>query len=182
MSYAQGQQTYNVFPTIAVPGQLYDLEYNVIRSFCAASAILPGSAVEYASDGVSIQAVQDTGDAALSNMVGIALLQTAREGAGVENLTTTNGGAVWLPGDMVQVIQRGKVWGLWSGTTQVANTIPNIKHSSTVTTLQGAFTDAAASATTGSEISVGPSWASIIAVNAGTGNFVALAVNFPGKY
>ena len=38
MSYAQGQQTYNVFPTIAVPGQLYDLEYNVIRSFCAASA------------------------------------------------------------------------------------------------------------------------------------------------
>ncbi len=182
MTYAQGQTTYNIFPVFAVPGQILDEEFNVIGSYCAASVINPGTAVELASDGVSIQMVQDTGDAALATMVGVALLQTAREGAGEENLTTSIGGAPWQPGDMVQVMTRGKVWGFWSGTTQVDLSIPNIKHSSTVATLRGAFTDAVASASTGSEVSVGPAWINVVQVRAGTGNVVALAVNFPGKY
>ncbi len=181
MSYAQGQTTYNIFPGFAVPGMILDEEFNVFRSFSAASAINPGTAVELASDGVSIQMCQDTGDAALA-MVGIAVLQTAREGVGTNNFTTSTGGGVWQPGDEVLVMTRGKIWGYWSGTTQVNLAVPNVKHSSTVATLRGTFTDAVAAATTGSEVSVGPSWINIIQVQSGAGNVVALAVNFPGKY
>ncbi len=181
MSFAQGQTAYNIFPIEAVPGQLMDEEFAVERSFCASTVILPGTLVEYASDGVSIKACNDTSDAALSGAVGVAILNTAREGSGQENLTTTTGGAKWQPGDMVRVLMRGKIWGLWSGTTQVANVVPNVWHSST-TNAQGAFTDAVAATTTGSEVSVGPSWINIVGVRAGTGNIVPLAVNFPGKY
>ena len=183
MGYAQGQTTYNIFPVQAVPGQLMDEEFNVINSFCAASNIYPGTAVELTSDGVSIQMCQDaSSSASLTSLVGIALLQTAREGAGSEDLTTTNGGAVWLAGDMVQVIQRGKVWGLWSGTTQTANGVPNIKHFSATATSQGVFTDASPASTTGSEVSAGPSGIVCKFAATGTGNVIPLLVNLPGKY
>ena len=182
MSFISGQTTYNIFPFQAVPGMLLDTEFNVLESYEAASDIYPGSAVELTSDGTGIQMCQDTGDAALSKMVGVAVLQTAREGVGTSNFTGSLGGAVWKAGDMVVVLQRGRIWGLWAGTTQVNLAVPNIKHSSTTPANQGVFTDASVASTSGSEVSAGPSWINIVQVVSGTNTYVALAVNFPGKY
>jgi hypothetical protein len=180
----QGQQTYNQFPAFAQPGQLADLAYAEIVSFPAYEVIQPGRMVEMATDGLSVQQVQDASmDTQLTTIsVGFSLLITARESSGAYGITPYGvGGPQYNIGDSVPVLQRGRMYAEWKGTTQVAfSAAMNVYHSSTIATDRGKITDAAAASTTGSEISpLGPG-VRCRQVLPNTGNIVLIDVNLPG--
>jgi len=183
MTVIQGQQTYNQFPAFAQPGMLSDLTYNEIRMFPAFEVIQPGVLVELASDGLSCIQAQETGNTPINTQLGISVLLTAREAAGAFGLTPYGvGGPAYNIGDSVPVLVRGSIYAAWSGTTQHAfgSTQVNYYHSSTIATTRGVFTDAASSATVGSEVSVAPHAIRPRQALPGTGNIILLDVNFPG--
>lgn len=182
----QGQQVVNQFPAFAQPGQLADLANAEIQSFPAFAVIQPGRVLMMASDGLSVQmATQSSADVSFgtgtAGAVGVSLLQTARESAGAFGISPYGvGGPQYNIGDTVPVLQRGRVWGEWSGTTQVVMAMPNVFCSSTVVTNQGKFTDAAISATAGSEVANAGHAFRIRQISPGTGNIVLIDVNLPG--
>jgi hypothetical protein len=182
----QGQQTYNQFPAFAQPGQLADLAGAEIQSFPAYEIIQPGRVVCMATDGLSIQqAQQTTADVSFGSgtagAVGISLLQTARESAGAYNLTAYGvGGPQYNIGDTVPVLQRGRIWAEWKGTTQTVMSMPNVYCSSTTATDRGKLTDASISASTGSEVANAGHAVRVRQTSPGTGNICLVDVNFPG--
>jgi hypothetical protein len=179
MSVVQGQQTYFMFPPLADPGQLADCAYNEIVTYIAAETINPGRAVELAADGLSIQQAQQTGST--FNPVGVAVLQTAREGQGAVGITGYGvEGPAYQIGEPVPVLIRGRIYGEWSGTTQTAISNPNVFHSSTTATNRGKFTDTATSTTAGSEVAAAGHPFRVFAKLPGTGSIVLLDVNLPG--
>ena len=176
-----GQVTYQQFPSFAVPGQLADLAYNEIQSFPAFEVINPGRMVEMASDGISVQQVQAASSSAVPNSVGIAVLQTAREGQGALGVQPYGvQGVTYQIGEMVPVLMRGRIYAEWTGTTQTAFSMPNIKHSSTVATDRGKFTDAATSAGAGTEVSNAGHQYRVRQALPGSGSIVLVDVNLPG--
>ncbi len=182
----QGQQTYSQFPAFAVPGQLADLAYAETQSYPAYEIIQPGRVVMMASDGLSIQQAQQTSadtsfGSGTAGAVGISLLQTAREGSGAYNITPYGiGGPQYNIGDIVPVLQRGRVYAEWKGTTQTVMAMPNVYCSSSTATDRGKLTDAAISATTGSEIANAGHAVRIRQALPGRGIIVLVDVNFPG--
>ncbi len=182
----QGQQTYSQFPAFAVPGQLADLAYAETQSYPAYEIIQPGRVVMMASDGLSIQqAQQSSADTSFGSgtagAVGISLLQTAREGSGAFNITPYGvGGPQYNIGDSVPVLQRGRVYAEWKGTTQTVMGMPNVYCSSTTVTDRGKLTDAAIATTTGSEIANAGHAVRIRQALPGTGSIVLVDCNFPG--
>jgi hypothetical protein len=176
---AVGQVSYSLAPVIAVPGQLADNTVNRIESFMAAEAIYPGRMLELASDGVSCQQVQATGNQAPVTALGFSVLLTAREGNGAVGVPLTNG-AVYNIGDMVPVLRKGALYAEWSGTTQTAYGQPNVYHSSTIATNRGKLTDVAASGGAGTEISLTGSGIKLRAALPGGGNIALIEVNLPG--
>jgi hypothetical protein len=180
----QGQQTYNQFPAFAQPGQLADLAYAEINSFPAFEVIQPGRGVMMASDGLSIQQMQESGaDTQITTtLVGFSLLITAQQSAGAFGITSYGvGGPQYNIGDSVPVLQRGRLYAEWKGTTQTSfSNAYNMYCSSTVATDRGKITDASISAGAGTEISVvGPGIRGRQALP-GTGNIVLIDVNLPG--
>lgn len=183
MTVQQGQLTYNQFPAFAQPGQLADLAYQEIVSFPAAEVIQPGRLLELASDGISVQQVQDTGNTSgvASNVVGFSVLVTARESQGAVGVTGYGvGGPAYQIGEMVPVLMRGRIYAEWKGTTQTAFAQPNVYHSSTLTADRGKLTDAVASGTAGSEISSAGHYIRVRQALPGSGNIVLVDVNTPG--
>lgn len=185
MTYAIGQLTVTLAPGEANPGMLADNGFNDVVSFQAGEIIQPGRAVEIiaanAVDSVpTIRMVQDTGNAALA-IVGVSVLDTARENPGSADLSTYVGGAAYAIGDMVRVLKKGRIYMEWKGTTQVLGKM-NVYHSSTLAVDRGKLTDAGAASTSGAEISVGPQWISVEKVMAGTGSVALVSVNAPGGY
>ena len=180
----QGQQTYNQFPAFAEPGQLADLAYAEIHSFPAAEVIQPGRLLMMASDGLSVKQAQESGaDTQLTTvLVGVSLLQTARESSGAFNITPYGvGGPQYNIGDMVPVLMRGRVYAEWKGTTQLAFSVAmNVYCSSTVATDRGKITDAAVSAGGGTEISLIGVGVRTRQVLPNTGNIVLIDINLPG--
>jgi len=175
-----GQTTYQQFPAFAEPGQLADLAYNEIHSFPAAEVINPGRVVELASDGLSCQQVQATGNQA-PTALGISVLLTAREGQGPVGVTPFGiQGVTYQIGDMVPVLMRGRIYAEWKGTTQTALAEPKVYHSSTTATDRGKLTDAAASGTAGSEVSLTGNQFRVRQALPGSGNIVLVDVNLPG--
>lgn len=180
MTVIQGQQTYNQFSAFAVPGQLADLAYNEIVAFPAAEVIQPGRMVEMASDGLSVQQVQATGNN-VPGSVGIAVLITARESSGAFGITAYGvGGPQYNIGDTVPVLMRGRIYAEWKGTTQTAFGMPNVYHSSTLSADRGKFTDAATSGGAGVEISNAGHQYRVRQVLPGSGEIVLVDVNLPG--
>jgi len=181
MTVTQGQTAYNQFPAFALPGQLADLTYNEIRSYTAAEVIQPGRLLALASDGLSVQQVQETGDTTLTTLVGVSVLLTAREASGAFGITAYGvGGPQYNIGDTVPVLVRGAIYGEWKGTTQTGHGMPNYYHSSTIVTDRGKFTDASISAGAGTEISNSGHAIRVRQALPGTGNIVLLDVNLPG--
>ena len=182
----QGQQTYSQFPTFAVPGQLADLAYAETQSYPAYEIIQPGRVIMMASDGLSIQqAQQSTADVSFGSgtagAVGISLLQTAREGSGAYNITAYGvGGPQYNIGDIVPVLQRGRMYAEWKGTTQTVMAMPNVYCSSTTATDRGKLTDASAAATSGSEVANAGHAIRVRQALPGSGSIVLVDVNFPG--
>lgn len=183
----QGQQTYVQFPAYAQPGQVADLAHAEIVSFPAYETVQPGRQVMIATDGLSCQQVrQTTADATLTTL-GVSVMKNAREGSGAFNITAYGvGGPQYAIGDTVPVLMRGRIYAEWKGTTMTAfmnggaSGTLNVYNSSTIVTDRGKFTDAAISATTGSEISLaGAAYRSRQAL-ANTGNIILLDVNNPG--
>lgn len=179
MSISIGQTTYNNAPTVAVPGMLADDEVNQIDSFVASETIYPGRLLELSSDGLRCQQVQDTGNTVPTQILGIAVLQTSREGTGAVGVAS-QGGAVYNAGDAVPVLRKGRCYAEWKGTTQTAFGMPNVYHSSTVTTDRGKLTDASTSATAGSEVSNAGNSIKLRKALAGSGNVALVDVNLPG--
>jgi len=176
----QGQTTYNQFPAFAQPGQLADLAYMEIVSYPAAEVIQPGRVLEIASDGLSVQQVQATGNQA-PNMMGLSVLITARESSGAFGITPYGvGGPQYNIGDTVPVLMRGRMYAEWKGTTQTAWGVPNVYHSSTIATDRGKLTDATASGTAGSEISTTGHQIRVRQALPGSGNIVLVDINLPG--
>jgi hypothetical protein len=180
----QGQQTYNQFPAFAQPGQLADLAYAEIVNFPAAEVIQPGRGVMMATDGLSIQQMQESGaDTQITTtLVGFSLLNTARESSGAFNITAYGvGGPQYNIGDSVPVLQRGRMYAEWKGTTQVAfSTAMNMYCSSTLAADRGKITDAVVSAGAGTEISLIGRGVRCRQVLPNTGNIVLIDVNLPG--
>jgi len=177
-----GQTTVTMFPPFAEPGQPGDLSYNEVRSFQASETIQPGRMVELASDGLSLQQVQANGSSSTTpTSMGITLNTLSREGSGAIGLTAYGvGGPQYNLGDMVPVLFRGSVYAEWKGTTQTAGGMPNVYKSSTISTDRGKLTDAATSATTGSEIANAGHGYRVRQALAGAGNIVLVDVNLPG--
>lgn len=180
----QGQQTYNQFPSFAQPGQLADLAYAEIVSFPAYEVIQPGRGVMIATDGLSVQQMQESGaDTQITTtLVGFSLLNTAREGSGAFNITGYGvGGIAYQIGESVPVLLRGRMYAEWKGTTQVAfSSSMNMYCSSTVATDRGKVTDATVSSGAGTEVSlIGPG-VRCRQVLPNTGNIVLIDVNLPG--
>lgn len=174
-----GQTTYNMFTAFGQPGQLADMAYAEIVSFPAAETIQPGRAVEIASDGLSVQMVQQTGTT--FKPVGVSLLQTAREGSGAVGITAYGiGGPAYAAGETVPVLMRGRVYAEWKGTTQTAFGNPNCYHSSTLAADRGKFTDAGTSAGAGTEVAAAGNPFRVRQQLPGTGSIVLLDVNLPG--
>lgn len=179
MSGIGGQTSYPMFSAFAQPGQLADFAYNEIQSFPAAEVINPGRVVELASDGISVQQVQQTGTTMLP--LGVTVWESARQGAGATGVTPYGvGGPTYAIGDMVPVLMRGRIYAEWSGTTQTAFAQPNIYHSSTTATNRGKFTDTATSSTAGSEVAAAPHTIRTRSALTGSGNIVLVDVNLPG--
>jgi len=185
----QGQQTYNQFPAFAQPGQLADLAYAEIVSFPAAEVVQPGRVLELASDNLSCQQVQDSGATTPpAKMLGISLLQTARESAGAVGITGYGvGGPQYNIGDTVPVLMRGRVYAEWKGTTQTAwangvngSGALHIYSSSTVVTDRGKLTDATVSSVAGSEVVYASSGIRVRQTLSNTGNIVLVDINLPG--
>lgn len=180
MSVQIGQIVFNIFPVESQPGALYDNRPTVIQSFCAAEQIFPGRCVELASDNQSIQMVQAT--STTLNVIGISLLESAKEGFGSQDLSTAPSGVAYQPGDMVPVLVVGAVFAEWLGTTQpVWPTAANVYHSSTLAVNRGKFTDTATSTTTGAEVAAAPKYiAALMPARSGTGNIIGININWPG--
>jgi hypothetical protein len=178
----QGQQTVNQFPSFALPGQLADIAYNEIASFPAYEVIQPGRMLEMASDGISVQQVQNNSAASTTpSSVGIAILITSREQSGSIGITSYGiGGPQYNIGDMVPVLQRGRIYAEWSGTTQTAYAMPNVYKSSTVVTNRGKMTDAGTSAGAGTEVANAGHQYRVRGAQSGSGNIVLVDVNLPG--
>lgn len=182
MTAIGGQLTYPMFPAFALAGQLADLAYNEIVTFPAAEVINPGRLLEMAADGLSVQQVQQTG--ATLNPVGVAILQTAREGSGAVGIQPYGvQGPTYNIGDPVPVLMRGRIYAAWSGTLQTPFTVTllNVFHSSTIATNRGIFTDTATSAGAGVEITLVPRSVRNRQALAGSGSIVLLDLNLPGS-
>lgn len=183
MTVLIGQLSYSLYPSAAVPGQLGDLTSNDIDSAPAAEVINPGRLLQIASDGVSVQQVQNTsGDTTTPpSSVGVAVLKTAREGGGATGVTAYGiGGVTYAVGEMVPFVRKGRIFAEWKGTTQTAFGTPRVYHSSTTATDRGKFTDAAAASTAGSEVSPAGSAFRLRQAFAGAGSVCLLDVNLPG--
>ena len=180
MTVQIGQQAYTTFPVESQPGALVDNSVRMVTSFCAAEDIYPGRLLELASDGISVQQVQQT--SSTLNIIGVSMLESAKEGFGAQNLSTSLAGVKYVAGDMVPVLMQGKIFAEWSGTTQGAfPSILNAYHSSTTATNRGKITDVSTSTGSGTEITALPhSIAVLPPVRANSGNIIALLVNVPG--
>jgi hypothetical protein len=175
----QGQQTYSLFPPFAEPGQIADCTYNEIQSFIAAEVIQPGRAVEIASDGLSVQQVQQSGSTL--SPIGFSVWVAAREGAGAYGITAYGvGGPQYNIGDTVPVLMRGRLYVEWKGTTQTAFGTPNVYHSSTTAADRGKLTDASTSTVAGSEVATAPMTIRVRQTLSGSGNIALVDVNMPG--
>lgn len=189
MSVTQGQTVYNQFPAFAVPGQLADDTYQEIASYPAAETIHPGRLVQLASDGLSVQEVRNSSASTPpAQVLGVAVLRTAREGSGAVGITAYGvGGPNYVLGEAVPVVYRGRVYAEWKGTTQSAfvnglngSGALHVYASSTTATDRGKLTDAAASAGAGTEIAYTGSQVMTRQALPGTGEIVLVDVNFPG--
>ncbi len=179
MSYAVGQLSYSLVPAEAEPGALADNEVNHIVGLPAAEAINPGRGLEMATDGASVQQVQQT--SSTLNLIGFALLQPVREGVGNSNLSTVSGsGAPYNIGDMVPVLRKGAMFAEWKGTTQTSFGKPNMYHSSTLAADRGKLTDTSTSTGAGVEIAACPSGVQLRKARTGSGNIALVEVNLPG--
>jgi hypothetical protein len=175
-----GQVTYQQFPSFAVPGQLADLAYNEVQSFPAAETIPPGRAVEMASDGLSVQLMQQT-SSTVSGFVGFSVLLTARESSGPLGVSPFGvGGVSFQKGEMVPVLMRGRAYVEWKGTTQTNFSMPNVYHSSTTATDRGKLTDASTSTSAGSEVANIGHYVRVRQALPGGGDIVLVDVNLPG--
>ena len=170
-----GQSTYKQFMDLGQPGQIVDLAYAEIVSFIAAETINPGRAVEMASDGLTIQQVQQTSTTFAP--VGVSIMKTMREGTGPLGLTPFSvEGPTYQAGEMVPVLMRGRIYGEWKGTTQTSAATPNVYHSSTTATDRGKFTDAGTSAGSGTEVAAGTGFRTRNSLP-GTGSIIEVSVN-----
>lgn len=183
MTISIGQTSYSLYPAQAVPGMLGDLQSNHILTFQAAETINPGRLLELASDGVSCQQIQRTSanTNALSTvgLLGFAVLKTAKDGIGNNNVVGSSGGAVYNAGDTVPVLRKGSMFAEWSGTTQTAFAAPNVYHSSTIATNRGKLTDVAAASTAGSEINPAPGSIQLRGALTGSGSIALIEINLP---
>jgi hypothetical protein len=188
MSVTQGQTTYTQFSALAVPGQLADLAYAEIVAFPAGEVIHPGRLVQLASDGLSCQEVRNSSASTPPTQVlGVAILQTAREGSGAVGITAYGvGGPNYILGETVPVLMRGRVYAEWKGTTQSAfvnglngSGALHVYASSTVATDRGKFTDASVSAGAGTEVAYAGQQMMTRQTLPGGGEIVLIDVNFP---
>lgn len=182
MATTYGQTVYQMFPDFAQPGQLFDLAYNEIVSFPAAEVIQPGRVVCLNSDGLSCQQAQGT-STTLAKVLGISVLNTAREGTGAVGITGYGiGGAAYQIGEMVPVLMRGRIYAEWDPTgTQSGWGAYTINESSTTATKRGTFTNAAAGTTTGSEVANTITGLRGRQALSSTGTLVVVDVNLPGS-
>ena len=183
MTVIQGQQTYNQFPAFAQPGQIADLSYAEIASYPASEVINPGRLLMLYSDGLSVMQAQSTADTQLTTkLMGVSCLITARESSGAFGITAYGvGGPQYNIGDSVPVLQRGRMYAEWKGTTQVAFSVAmNMYSSSTIATDRGKITDAVVSAGAGTEISLIGVGVRTRQTLPNTGNIVLIDVNLPG--
>lgn len=184
MSVIQGQQTYAQFPAFAQPGQLADLANAEIASYAASEVINPGRLLMFDATGLQVKQAQESGaDTQLTTVLaGVSLLVTARQGSGAVGLTAYGlGGIAYQVGETVPVLQRGRVYAEWKGTTQVAYSVGmNVYCSSTTATDRGKVTDAVASAVAGSEVSLIGVGVRTRQTLPNTGNIVLIDINLPG--
>lgn len=147
-----GQTAYSATPAIGVPGMLADGGHDrrIDTMIVAAGQTIPfGAVVEDVGDG-TCRLPGDTGNPGAFALCGVAVMSVAREQSFTPGVGSA--GAAYTAGEAIPVLRRGRIFALWSGTTQVARATPNVTHSST-TNSKGYFTDAAAASTAGSEIS-----------------------------
>jgi hypothetical protein len=186
MTVIQGQQTYNQFPAFAQPGQIADLSYAEIASYPASEVINPGRLLMLYSDGLSVMQAQSTADTQLTTkLMGVSCLITARESSGAFGITAYGvGGPQYNIGDSVPVLQRGRIFAEWKGTTQLAYSVAmNVYCSSTTggdLADRGKVTDASVSTSTGSEVALIGVGVRTREVLPNSGNIVLIDVNLPG--
>lgn len=151
------QLTYVQDRSVAIAGMLGDgWNGQDIRSFPASEAIVPGVLCEVVAG--KVRPAQGTGQE-IASVAGVAVYRDVYPPGG------------YAIGDMVPCLAKGRVWvSFIAGTGGTELELARVSHSSTVATDRGKFTDAAAAATAGSEVS-GP-----LGVFRGTDNTATLAL------
>lgn len=139
------QTAYALKPVTALPGQDMDpaMAGRHVESWVASEAIPFGCAVEFNSG--KVRRPQQASTAL--DFQGVALYSSAKE---------PDSGGGYVAGDLVPVMRKGRVACVWTGTTVVENAVPKVRHSSTIATNRGYFTDAAEDASAGTEIHNAP--------------------------
>lgn len=114
-------------------------------SYVAAEAIPFGRMVELHTDGLRCQLPQrDASAAPITKALGVAIYDATKEP------DTVGGG--YKVGEVVRILRKGRIYAEFSGTTDAALASASVKHSSTLATDRGKFSDAATSAVAGSEV------------------------------
>jgi hypothetical protein len=187
-----GQTDYSLFPYVGGAGQRYRASSSdEVVDYVALATIQPGQLLEV----VTVAAAESpTGESegvrpaqsasgALKPVAGVALY--------VETYAPLPGQAAppnyFMAGDRIPVLRKGRVYAQWSGTTQGVLVTANYYHESTgATAVQGVITDAATSATAGSEVDALPAGMRVVRPTAQSGqrsapNCVLLELNLPSS-
>lgn len=138
-----GQTSYSLDRPVAVAGQINDTDDLVVRSWpCGTLPILPGTFCELVllSGNYVVQPAASTGQE-IAKPAGVAIYKDMLEPGG------------YVTGNLVPIMRKGQVWAIYSGSV-VPTDLQDAKvsHVSNSATNNGTFTDAASSATVGSEV------------------------------
>ncbi len=159
------QTTYALSASTALAGQdgpdAHEKPQKLSR--IALGAIPFGRLVETASGEVRIP-----NQTTLGTLVGASCYKAAK--------TPDSGG--YADDEMTLVMRKGQIWVEYGGTAPTAMTVPNIMHSSTVSTHRGKVTATATSAGAGTEITAGPEGMVVLEVDTTLG-LALVELNFP---
>lgn len=169
-----GQTVYALNNKAGIPGMLFDNDESTFIDSkpCGALPIQAGQGVELVG-GLLVPA-NGTGNPSVNPFWGVAVFKDSME----PNPTTNLG--EYLPGMDVPVLRRGRIWALCAaGATFAQGVAANYTHSST-SGEKGTFTNAAAAATAGAEISVTKAiWYQDGGLVAATPPIAAIELNLP---
>ncbi len=154
------QTTYNLDPSAAVAGQVVD-KGRLIGKYVAAEELPPGRFVVLNS----------------SNKWELPQGSSLGKVGGVTVYRSSKDPGPYAVGDFVPVLRSGSIWCESTASAPADLASANVRHSSTIATHRGKVTDAATSATPGSEISdPGP----VLFYGTGPTGLVLVELAFPG--